>query len=55
MLLADNCQEAVVHVNVNVKSQSTSPNIPCDSETFQLNASDQSTPANVDVRIYNDN
>lgn len=49
MFIADNCQEAVVHVNV--KSQSTSPNIPCDSDAFQLNASDQSTPANVDVRI----
>lgn len=46
---SDNCQEAVVHLNV--KSQSTSPNIPCDSEAFQLNPSDQSTPTNIDVNI----
>lgn len=48
--LVDNCPEAAVHLNV--KSQSTSPNIPCDSETFQLTPSDQSTPSNVDVRIF---
>lgn len=46
----DNCAEAVAHPNV--KSQSTSPNIPCDSETFQSNPSDQSTPSTVDVSIF---
>ncbi|XP_031619670.1 protein encore isoform X2 [Contarinia nasturtii] len=49
----DNCQEAVVHPNV--KSQSTSPNIPCDSESYQLSPSDQSTPTNIDENLNQPN
>lgn len=38
-------------MHLNVKSEPTRPNIPCDLEAFQLNPSNQSTPTNVDVMI----